>query len=271
VNASTGKAWKGFLASLVLWGAGQFFSGHRKRGMIWLAIGCLGPPFLLLVYCFPFVPGKAGMLLVAVTLIAWFAMLCDSYRPIAPLHWWGWILLIACSLMLAGLSSIATHGLFHSYHIPTGSMDPTLSPGDDILVSRYAYWFHEPARGDIVVFKTSGIPQIGKDPTGKEVMYDKRVVGLPGDRLELQAPRVLVNGTEIKLGDPAHPIEYTPGPRGFLDAGESYIVPERQYFLLGDNSAHSFDSRYFGAVPHDAVYGKVIKIYWPFSRMTTPR
>jgi signal peptidase I len=270
MNASTGKAWKGLVASFVLWGAGQFFSGHRRRGVIWLAIGCLGPLLLLLAYCLPFVPGKAGILLAVLALIAWLAMLCDSYRPIAPLHWWGWILLIACSLTLAELSSIAMHVLFHNYHIPTGSMQPTLSPGDNILVSRYAYWFHEPARGDIVVFKTSGIPQIGNNPSGKEIMYDKRVIGLPGDRIELQPPRILVNGQEMKLGDPAHPIDYSPGPRGFFDAGESYVVPEQKYFLLGDNSARSFDSRYFGAVPREAIYGKVTKIYWPFSRMATP-
>jgi len=150
-------------------------------------------------------------------------------------------------------------------------MEPTLSPGDNMLVSRYAYWFHEPSRGDIVAFKTSGIPQIGKNPSGKEVMYDKRIIGLPGDRIELQAPRILVNGKEMKLGDSTHPIEFRPGSRGFSDAGESYVVPEQEYFVLGDNSAHSLDSRYFGAVPRDAIYGKVTKIYWPLSRMATPR
>ena len=269
-----GKPWKGLLASLILWGTGQFFSGARRRGLIWFAIGCGGPPCLLLLYTLPFVPGKAGVLLLGIGLLVWLAMLYDSYRPIKLLHWWGWVVLVTVSLALSGLSSATNHQLFRAFKIPTGSMEPTLRPGDEVLVARCAYWFHQPRRGDIVVFKTSSIPQIQKDPSGKEVIYDKRIVGIPADRVEILDPEIRVNGVEMKFGDPTHPVEYRHGIRyNPLRIGDkdSYIVPADTYFVLGDNSAHAFDSRYWGPVSRNAIYGKVTKIYWPWNRCSTPR
>src|SRR5437868_3332746 len=101
MNAATGRPWKGLLASFILLGAGQFFSGARTRGLIWFAVGCVGLPSLLLVYTMPFVPGKAAVLLPGIGLLVWLAVLYDSYRPIRPLHWWGWITLIIVSLGLS--------------------------------------------------------------------------------------------------------------------------------------------------------------------------
>jgi signal peptidase I len=225
-------------------------------------------------YSLPFVPGRAGVALLTVVVVVWLFMLYDSYRPISALHWWGWILLIIASLTLSALASAATHKLFHASHVPTGSMAPTVSPGDVILISRSAYWFHPPRRGDIVVFKTSAIPVIPKDPSGKEIMHDKRIAGLPGDRIEILDPEIRINGVEIKFGDPDHPIEYRYRNKAaavFTGGKERYVVPDGQYFVLGDNSANSFDSRYFGAIPRDAIYGKVVKIYWPWNRISMPR
>jgi signal peptidase I len=201
-------------------------------------------------------------------------MLRDSYRPIKPLHWWGWLLLIIGALALSEASSIALHRFFQVYHVPTGSMAPTLSPGDNILISRYAYWFRGPRRGDIVVFKTSGIAMIPKDPSAKEIMHDKRIVGVAGDKIEILDPEIRINDVEAKFGDPNHPIEYhhrNPSEAALDSGKEDYRVPEGQYFVLGDNSRNSFDSRYFGAIPRNAVYGKVVKIYWPLNRAATPR
>ncbi len=103
-------------------------------------------------------------------------------------------------------------------------------------------------------------------------MYDKRVVGFPGDRIEILDPEIRINGVEMKFGDRAHPIEYRHRNRAaavFAGGKETYIVPDGQYFALGDNSANSFDSRYFGSIPREAIYGKVVKIYWPLNRMST--
>jgi signal peptidase I len=272
--APTGKPWRGLVASLILWGAGQFFSGARRRGVAWFAVTYLGPQALLLVYSLSFVPGKSGLVFLTLLLLAWLFMLYDSYRPIRSLHWWGWVLLIVTSLTLSELSSIALHRLFHCSYVPTGAMAPTISRGDNILISRCAYWLHPPRRGDIIAFKTSGIALIPKDPSGKEIMYDKRLVGLPGDKIEVLDPEIRINGIEMKFGDAGHPIEYHHSrPREAVLNGskEEYLVPDGQYFVLGDNSANSFDSRYFGSISQEAIYGKIVKIYWPFRRMSTPR
>ena len=270
----TSKAWKGLLASIIIWGAGQFFSGARQRGLTWFAISYLGPTCVFLFYSLPFIPGKASLVLLGIGLLVWTYMLYDSYRPIRPLHWWGWISLIIISIALSELSSFGLHKLFHSSHVPTGAMAPTISPGDDILILRCAYWFHPPRRGDIVVLRTSLVARIPKDPSGKEIMYDKRVVGLPGDKVEILDPEIRINDVEMKFGDPEHPIEYRHRIKrdAILSGGkETYTVSNDEYFVVGDNSANSFDSRYFGSIPSDAIYGKVVKIYWPMSRMSTPR
>lgn len=268
----TGKPWRGVVASLIFDGAGQFFSGARRRGLVWCAILVVAPIVFLYLLNLPFTPAKAWPFFIGLWAIAWVAMLRDSRRSIIALHWWGWILLILASLALSEMFGVAEHQLFRPFRIPTQSMAPTLSAGDHVFVSRSAYWFHEPRRGDIIVFGTRYIPSIPNDPAGQEVMYDKRVVGLPGDRVEILDPQIVINGVEMKFGDPAHPVKYQNRRKGIFDRGtESWVVPEGQYFVLGDNSANSFDSRYWGPIRREAIYGKVTKIYWPWGRTSMPR
>jgi signal peptidase I len=200
-------------------------------------------------------------------------MLIDSWRPIRPLRWWGWIVLLLVSFALGETISLANHRLYQAFSIPTGSMKPTINPGDQILVSRCAYWFTEPHRGDLIAFRTSEIPEIEKDQSGKDVIYEKRIVGLPGDTVEILDPEIKVNGVEMKFGNPDEPVQYhhlsafrTPTS----DKGV-YRVPEGKYFVLGDNSLNSYDSRYWGPISRAAIIGRITKIYWPLNRMATPR
>jgi signal peptidase I len=267
------KPWKGLLASLIFSGAGQFFSGSRTRGIIWTLILVAGPLCSLLVCDLTFLPAQYVLLFFCGGwMIAWLLMLFDSYRPIATLRWWGWIVLVIASLGVSESSSYIAHKLFHVYRIPTSNMVPTFQPGDQVLVSRSAYWFHKPARGDLIVFDTKDIHQIPQDPSGKEVMFVERLVGLPGDRIEIVAPGIWINGVETRFGDPNHPIEYTSASHEVFSSGtQSFAVPSGGYFVLGDKSANSFDSRYWGVVPFHSVYGKVTGIYWPWGRITFPR
>jgi signal peptidase I len=266
------KPWKGLLASLLLPGAGQFLSGARRRGIIWfLIIGAL-PLFLLSFYSLPFVPAKSAIWLLAVTLIAWLTMLCDSYRPIAQIRWRSWALLIVLSFALSEMSSALTHRLFAAYHAPTEAMAPTIKNGDDILICRVAYWFREPRRGDLVVFSSGGIKSIRKNESGRGVLSLKRLIALPNDIVEIGGGDVWVNKIKMIFGDPTHAIEYRKVQGGILPgAADSYVVPGGEYFVLGDNSAHSYDSRYWGTIRRSAIAGKVVKVYWPWSRMSTPQ
>ena len=266
------KPWKGLLASLLVSGAGQFLSGARRRGILWFAAICACPLLLLSLYGLPVVPAKVGILFFVLYVILWVVMLYDSYRPVTRLRWWGWILLIFVALDLNGLSALFAHLFFQVYRVPTEAMIPTVQPGDNVLVCRSAYWFRGPRRGYLVVFDTSGINGIAKDPLQNDVLFVKRVVGLPNDIVEIGGGNIWVNNIKMAFGESSHPIQYRNVQTGLLLRGtESFPVPVGEYFLLGDNSAHSYDSRYWGTIRRPAIRGRVTKIYWPWSRMSTPQ
>ena len=199
-------------------------------------------------------------------------MLHDSYRAIRRLCWWGWIILVLVSLAGSELYSRIAHRLFQAYRVPTIAMTPTISNGDDVIICRFAYWFREPHRGDLIAFNTNGIKSIPEGQAAKDVLFVKRLVGLPNDSVEIGDGTISVNKTKIEFGGPAHPIEYRNIQSGILARGvESYQVPPGEYFVLGDNSANSYDSRYWGTIRRSAICGKVTKIYWPCNRISTPQ
>jgi signal peptidase I len=166
-------------------------------------------------------------------------------------------------LFLVGAAVIATPMLFtihtyvtRAYKIPSGSLEDTLLVGDHILVKKYAYWRQDPARGDIVIFP------FPRDPSRD---FIKRVIGLPGDRVEVRNHRAYVNGKllnepYVKLDERAtlYPSRYSHwGPE---------VVPPGQLFMLGDNRDNSVDSRDWGFVDSAQVKGRACLIYWSWDR-----
>ena len=124
------------------------------------------------------------------------------------------------------------------------SMNPTLQDGEYILVNRLAYKIGSPARGDIVVFSF---------PMDTRQDLIKRVIGLPGETISVEDGKVLING--IALDEP-----YIAAPPIYND---TWVVPEGQLFVLGDNRNESKDSHEWGMLPIGNVVGKAILIYWP--------
>jgi signal peptidase I len=170
----------------------------------------------------------------------------------------GLVTLVLLSFAVSDMYSRLAHHLFQAYHVPTIATTPTISNGGDVIVCRFAYWFREPHRGELIAFETSGIKSIPEGQAAKDALFVKRLVGLPNDIIE--------------IGELTHPIEYRNIQRGSLPQEvESYSVPLSEYFLLGENSANSYDSRYWGTIRRSAIYGKVTKIYWPWNRMSTPQ
>lgn len=164
------------------------------------------------------------------------------------------------------------------YRIPSGSMEPTLHIGDMILVNRSMYLFSPPERGDIVVFKTppAALAEHCKLPGNEGVRtadYIKRVVGLPGERIEIRQNRLYADGRRIDEPRSIAENIYYDGPvtsigRKFPQLEDGYIdVGEGEVLCLGDNSANSLDGRIWGTVPLANVKGKAFMIYWPPDRI----
>lgn len=169
-------------------------------------------------------------------------------------------------VIAAGLAIFVRTFFFQIYKIPTTSMVPTLMPGDKIFVSKLTYGpkipftdirlpgFREPRRGDVVVF----VP-----PIDRRRAYVKRLIGLGGETIEIKEGNIYVNGKIITDPRIASIFYYATGKYG-----EGKIkIPEGKYFLLGDNSFHSYDSRFWGTVDKKDIVGKAIFIWWPPHRI----
>ncbi|CFW97132.1 Peptidase S26A, signal peptidase I [Syntrophomonas zehnderi OL-4] len=132
--------------------------------------------------------------------------------------------------------------------IPSGSMLPTLQLQDRVMVNKFIYHFKEPQRGDIVVFAPPEVLNSKDD-------YIKRVIGLPGDTVEMKNNQVYINNKPLKEPYLAEPLNYEYGP---------VVVPDNCLLVLGDNRNHSFDSHMWNAwLTKDRIKGKAFVIYWP--------
>ncbi|HHV61883.1 MAG TPA: signal peptidase I [Firmicutes bacterium] len=138
-----------------------------------------------------------------------------------------------------------------SFVVQGSSMEPTLHNGERLLVNKFIYRFREPARGEIVVFRYPF------DPRRK---FIKRVIGVPGDRVEIRDGAVFLNGSRL---DEPYTLDRTYGAYG------PEVVPEGRIFVLGDNRNNSEDSRFadVGFVPLSNVVGHAFVIYWPLNRI----
>lgn len=133
--------------------------------------------------------------------------------------------------------------------IPSGSMLPTIQLNDRILANKFIYRLREPERGDVVVFEPK--PEQGETP------FVKRLIGLPGDTVEVKDGKLNVNGKRFKTGF-AGQVGYTYGPAK---------VPPGMIFVLGDNRDNSYDSHEWGFLPRQNLIGKGFFVYWPLNHM----
>ena len=164
------------------------------------------------------------------------------------------------------------------YRIPSSSMEPTLHcarPAQDcearfsdrVLANRFIYRFRDPQRGEIVVFKT---PDAAKIKCGAGGTFVKRIIGLPGDKLQVRVIRgngyVFINGRQ--LNEPyIQAIRRSPASQ-YPAGGGVLTVAKDNYFMMGDNRSQSCDSRFWGTVPRGNIIGKVFLTYWPPNRLS---
>ncbi len=155
-----------------------------------------------------------------------------------------WIGVIAAAVVI---SLVINSFLIVNATVPSSSMETTIMANDRIIGNRLSYLFKEPQRGDIIIFK---------NPDDESILYIKRLIGLPGERVEVRDKTVFIDGSA--LDEPYLNVE-TLGEFG------PYNVPEGAYFMMGDNRNDSADSRYWNNtyLYRDGIVGKAIFRYWP--------
>jgi len=177
---------------------------------------------------------------------------------------WEYIQAIIIAVILA---FIIRRFVIQAYKIPSGSMLETLQIGDHILVNKFIYYFKDPQRGDILVFKY---------PKDKKRDFIKRVVGLPGDTLEIRDKGVYINGSPLdesyavfkdseNIFNKNHPAYYIDPYARNRDNFGPKVIPENNYFMMGDNRDFSQDSRYWGFLDRELIEGKALIIYWSWN------
>jgi signal peptidase I len=178
---------------------------------------------------------------------------------------WEWVESILIAFVLA---MVIRTFVIQAFKIPTGSMRMTLIEGDAILVNKFIYGakipftdlrlpaLRQPKRGDVVVFIFPQDPK--KD-------FIKRLVGVEGDTVEIINGTIYINDKPVVEQGFNGNYYYNRGEFG--EVGKKITVPEGSFFVMGDNSASSQDSRYWGFVPKNNLLGKAILIYWPLYRI----
>ena len=149
-----------------------------------------------------------------------------------------------------GLALVIIIFLYQPVKVEGTSMAPLLSDQERIFINKFVYRFEPIERGDVVVFWY---------PLDRSKSFIKRVIGLPGDTIEIRAGHLYLNNKELQ--EPYVPASY-------LD-GSSYAarkIPSDEYFVMGDHRDSSNDSRMFGTVPRDYIYGKAVFAYWPVTQ-----
>lgn len=144
--------------------------------------------------------------------------------------------------------------LFQPHQVDGRSMEPNFHNGEYILTDKLSYRIHPPKRGDVVVFHS---------PQDERVDFIKRIVGVPGDTLEVSGGHVYLNGTRLEedyINDPGQVLAGR-----FMHEDQSIEVTDGHYLVMGDNRLHSSDSREWGLVTTAEIVGRAFFRYWPAS------
>lgn len=171
-----------------------------------------------------------------------------------------WTVIVVVAVLIA---VVVRAFLLQQFYISGPSMEPTMFQDNRVLVEKVSYRFRDPRRGEVVVFDRATV-------AGNTVQHDdliKRVIGVPGDRVEIRSCDVVVNGVviiepylESPTAESADPVERC----RMTDMGE-VVIEDDHYFVMGDNRVESFDSRAFGTIRSEIILGRAIAIVWPIA------
>ena len=255
------KPWLAALLSLLGGPLGQVYSGQFRRSvLLWFVGASLLPLLAFILISIPV--GRAVVVLLLLCTLAFPIYLsADAFRlarqnRVAPLRryqrWWVYVFLfVAFYLANVGIADGVRCFIAEAFVISSRSMSPTIQPGDRILADKLWYSSKWLKRNDLVIFRSAG---------PNSPLYVMRLVGLPGDEIEVADEKVLLNGTawddQYAVFDddlPPYPALASYGP---------IRIPSDSFFILGDNRRMSKDSRILGPIPISDLYAKASMIYW---------
>jgi signal peptidase I len=170
-----------------------------------------------------------------------------------------WLGILATIGLILVLLSGLLRFMVETRYIPSGAMLPTLQINDRLIIDKITYRSSDPQRGDIVVFNPTA--QLEKE--NYKDAFIKRVIGVPGDRVEVKSGKVYINGKVLPEKYLDEPPRYQWSSTELTPDG---IVPPGHYLVLGDNRNNSYDSHYWGFVPKDKIVGKATVRFWPMNR-----
>lgn len=249
------------LAPAIIIGLSYVFSAaplSYKEGLVLcLQISGIGIVFQLLTFAIntwlPPLYSILNIALLIVLLVIIIALIKNKVRTTVPK---AIVIQIINIIFAISIALVLKKYVIQAYKIPAGSNLPSILIGDYVLVNKYVYKFHHPQRNDWVIFKF---------PKDEKIDFLKRVIALPGDQVEIKAKKLYVNNQLVSepfvINSTTSVIDKSKSPR---DNFGPVTVPEKSYFMLGDNRDNSFDSRFWGFVKEDKIKGKAEIVYFSY-------
>lgn len=278
-NVKAKEPWMGVLLNYIFAGFGELYAGEKVRAFVIMAIS-----ILFLIVALTLIPriltspdikfngtlAAGGMVFFIFSLVFGVFVLFDGYLSVKRYNTSNAVKASNIGLRVLSIVGIVilvfvtripgitlrnyVSNSFKAYKMSSDSMKPTLQKEDRIIIDKKVYLKNTPQRGDVVVFIY---------PKDRSKKFIQRIVGLPGETLEIKNGKVMINGKGLE----SKFYYYNRGDFGKAD--QKIGIPQGYYYVLGDNSATANDSRYWGFVLLQDIKGKAIKIYWPLSRVNT--
>jgi len=260
-------------------GLGQQYAGKLVRGIA-LYFSIIVVSWIIAI-AFTFVNSRAGVVLFAIPVVAFLAIAFDAYRLAKKqdkdyrLQWFnrGWIYIAVFVLLLFTVNPLIDilvgNTVTRASLTNTIAMEPAILKHDVLLINKIAYRLGEPERDDIVSISYDeetykGLSKI----TGDHII--RRIVAIPGDKIEVNGRDVIVNGQALKESYGYYDDHALPEANLMEDITfKLKVVPPDNYFVLGDNRSYSMDSRILGFIPREKIVGKVTKVYWSWNFETS--
>lgn len=247
--------WLAVFLSEIIPGLGQFYNKQLVKGISFIIIGIVFYNFNRNIFILFFLPIIFKMIVLsdafqtAEKINGRKSYLLRQAHPIIV-----FFLIVGWLLTELPYSSYIKNYMVEAFRISDDAMKPVINSGDRVLVNKMSYKKDEPQRGDLLAFVYI--------KNKRKISLIRRIVGLPGENVEIKNGRIYINNSEINLPKLNKNYYYNKG--NFGKEGLIVNIPADSYYVLGDNSMESWDSRDFGFINKKDILGKVYKIYYPF-------